>query len=69
MFFGFGLREPPNLPLCLRVAHLFVVKFVFVFLGPMLTYFGSNLLKLFAETSRGSLSLSSEISDKFYNYQ
>lgn len=35
----------------------------------MLTYFGSNRLKLFAETSRGSLSLSSEISDKFISKQ
>lgn len=66
MIFGFGLREPPNRPLCLSVAHLLVdiERFVLGVLGPMDTYFGSNLLKLFCETSRGSLSLSAVSVDK-----
>lgn len=57
MFRGLGLKEPPKRPPCLSVAHLLVVKLVLaVFFGPMLTYFGSNLLKLSIVTFRGSLS-------------
>lgn len=58
---GFGLIDPPNLPPCFKVAHLFgfVERLFLKFLGPILTYFGSNRLKLFPVTSRGSLSHSS----------
>lgn len=61
MFFGLGLREPPNRPPCFSVAHLFglVDKLFRRFFGPMLTYLGSNRLKLLPVISRGSLSLSS----------
>lgn len=64
MFLGLGLSEPPNLPPCFNVAHLFgfvdKVKLLFGFLGPMLTYLGSNRLKLFlVVTFRGSMSHSS----------
>jgi hypothetical protein len=60
MFFGLGLSEPPNLPPCFNVAHLFglVDKLFLRFFGPTLTYLGSNRLKL-SDTSRGSLSQSS----------
>lgn len=61
MFLGFGLSDPPNLPPCFKVAHLFgfVDKLFRRFFGPMLTYLGSNRLKLLPVTSRGSLSHSS----------
>lgn len=59
---GFGLVAP-NLPPCLRVAHFVgfvdIVRLFRWFFGPTLTYFGSNRLKLFPVTSRGSLSHSS----------
>lgn len=56
MFLGFGLNEPPNLPPCFKVAHLFgfVERLFRRFFGPMLTYLGSKRLKLLPVTSRGS---------------
>ena len=53
--------DPPNLPPCFKVAHLFgfVDNLLFRFFGPTLTYLGSKRLKLFPVTSRGSLSQTS----------
>lgn len=53
------LNEPPKRPPCRRVAHLLLfmaaVRLLAPFLGPILTYFGSNRLKPSLETSLGSL--------------